>query len=105
MQTARRIHRSSGKTRRHCTRSRVSRLCCSSTLRLGCVLPYQRRAMLTLLLQRALSPRAAAMFEATYGCAPVASGGVNEPKWLAEFKKRLGGTMKSFVKLSGPWDM
>ena len=79
VQTARRIHHRSGKTRRHCTRSLVSRQCCSSTLRLDCVLPYHCRAMLTLFLQLALLPRAAAMFEATYGCAPV----VTVPAFIA----------------------
>jgi hypothetical protein len=61
--------------------------------------------MLTLALQRVLSDRVAAMFEATYGCDPVVTGGVSEPKWLVEIKKLLGDTIKPFVKVNGPWDM
>ena len=61
--------------------------------------------MFSLVSQLVLSDRVAAMFKATYGCDPVASAGVSEPKWLVEIKKLLGDTIKPFVKVNGPWDM
>ncbi len=73
--------------------------------RLVCLHPQLRLTHLTLVSQRVLSDRVAAMFEATYGCDPVVSAGVIEPKWLVEIKKLLGETVKPYVKVNGPWDM
>jgi hypothetical protein len=53
--------------------------------------------------QPVLSAAVAALFQKAFAAPPPAAGA--DPEWFERLKSCAGNSVRSFMKLSGPWDM
>jgi hypothetical protein len=54
-------------------------------------------------LQPVLSAAVAALFQKAFAAPPSVAGA--DPEWFERLKSCAGNSVRSFIKLSGPWDM